>query len=570
MESARFPLICLVGVVLFFMYQAWDSEQQAPVNPPQAQSSEDFDTAVPGEDNDELPSLDQAPDASPAPEVADRARPNTSVVAATPTQAGDSLWITTDVMRLRVDARGGTISQVELLSYNTEADNDTPLTLLHRRQTSQFLAQTGLLGSDGDAPTHQANFALPAKAVTLADGQDQVSATLRWTGANGQVVDKTLTVHRGRYTVDVDYTVQATADWAVSPYIQFNTRNLQESSDGPPFIEQFNGVAWYAQKDGGDKYKFQKRQFEKLGEEPLDAGQTGGWLAVMQHYFLAAALPADDAAVRMVAKPAKQGGHLTQLIGSKRNVSADAPSEFGHRLYFGPKLQNRLGDVAPGLQLTVDYGLLTPLSEPLFWVLDRVHDIVRNWGVAIILLTLAIKLIFYKLSEAQYRSMAKMRKFAPRIQSIKDRYGDDREQMQKAMMDLYKKEGFNPLAGCWPMLVQFPVFIALYWVLLESVELRHAPFALWLQDLSAPDPFYILPVLFGVSMYFQQKLSGQAMTMDPMQQRIMTAMPIALTAFFAFFPSGLVLYWLVSNLWGIAQQWYIYRKLDGEGLGRKS
>ena len=562
MESARFPLICLVGVVLFFMYQAWQDDQQA-LQPAVEQSSL-IDTLP--EPDDELPSLDQAPDAAPD----STAAPAAPEVAATPAPSGASMIVTTDVMRVRLDAIGGTVSQVELLDYTTEAEGDVPLAVLHRRQTGQFLAQTGLLGSGGNAPTHQATFALPARVLNLQDGQDSISATLRWTGTDGQTVDKRFTFHRGRYTVDVDYVVSASAEWAVSPYVQFNTRNLQESTDGPPFIEPFNGVAWYEQKDGGDKYKFQKRQFEKLGEEPLDASQTGGWLAVMQHYFFAAALPAEGEAVRMVAKPARQGGQLTQLIGSKRTVSADVPAEFGHRLYFGPKLQNRLADVAPGLQLTVDYGLLTVLSEPLFWVLDRVHDIVANWGVAIILLTLAIKLIFYKLSEAQYRSMAKMRKFAPRIQSIKDRYGDDREQMQKAMMDLYKKEGFNPLAGCWPMLVQFPVFIALYWVLLESVELRHAPFALWLQDLSAPDPFYILPVLFGVSMYFQQKLSGQAMTMDPMQQRIMTAMPIALTAFFAFFPSGLVLYWLVSNLWGIAQQWYIYRKLDNEGLGRKA
>ena len=561
MESARFPLICLLGVVLFFMYQAWQADQK-PAEPV-ATTAPLIDEL--GELEDDLPSIDQAPAAAAEADPA----PRNPEVAATPVASGKHLLVTTDVMRVRIDAQGGTVSQVDLLDYATEAEGDVPLSLLHRRSNGQFLAQTGLLGSGSDAPTHQANFALPGKTLRLQDGQDSVTATLRWTGADGQIVDKAFTFYRGRYAVDVNYAVQSPADWAVSPYVQFNTRNLQESTDGPPFIEPFNGVAWYAQKDGGDKYKFQKRPFEKLGEEPLDASQTGGWLAVMQHYFFAAALPPIDEAVRLVAKPAKQGGQVTQLIGAMRNVVAETPVEFGHRLYFGPKLQNRLGDVAPGLQLTVDYGLLTVLSEPLFWVLDRVHDIVANWGVAIILLTLAIKLIFYKLSEAQYRSMAKMRKFAPRIQSIKDRYGDDREQMQKAMMDLYKKEGFNPLAGCWPMLVQFPVFIALYWVLLESVELRHAPFALWLQDLSAPDPFYILPVLFGVSMYFQQKLSGQAMTMDPMQQRIMTAMPIALTAFFAFFPSGLVLYWLVSNLWGIAQQWYIYRKLDNEGLGRK-
>lgn len=553
MESARFPLFCLLGVVLFFLYQAWEDDHAPP--PPVVQSLGDTATG------DDVPSLDDAPTAEVAPADVTPAQ--------APATTAPSMLVTTDVMRVRIDADGGTLSQVELLNYGVTADNEQPLPVLFRRADGRFVAQTGLLASGGTAPTHQARFELPAARAELQEGQDSVTVALRWSDDSGRTVVKTLTFHRSRYVVDVDYAVESSSDWTVSPYVQFATQNLQNNSDGPPFIEQFNGVAWYEQKDGGDKYKFAKRRFANLAEEPLALNQTGGWLAVMQHYFFAAALPPAGETVRLAAKPAQSGGQVTQLIGEKRAVPAGQALDFGHRLYVGPKLQDRLSDVAPGLQLTVDYGLLTPLSEPLFWVLDRVHDVVGNWGVAIILLTLAIKLIFYKLSEAQYRSMAKMRKFAPRIQSIKDRYGDDREQMQKAMMDLYKKEGFNPLAGCWPMLVQFPVFIALYWVLLESVELRHAPFALWIQDLSAPDPLFILPVLFGVSMYFQQKLSGQAMTMDPMQQKIMTAMPIALTAFFAFFPSGLVIYWLVSNLWGIGQQWFIYRKLDAEGLGRK-
>ena len=237
-------------------------------------------------------------------------------------------------------------------------------------------------------------------------------------------------------------------------------------------------------------------------------------------------------------------------------------------MYVGPKLQQELAAIAPGLELTVDYGLLTPISEPLFWLLERFHRWTGNWGAAIILLTLAVKLLMYKLSEAQYRGMAKMKKYAPRIQELKERYGDDRERMHKAMMELYKKEKFNPLAGCWPLLVQFPVFIALYWVLLESVELRQADFALWLNDLSSPDPFYVMPVLFGITMYIQQKLSGNV-AMDPMQQRVMNMMPVMLTVFFAFFPVGLVLYWFVSNLIGIAQQWYITRKLAQEGLSHR-
>jgi YidC/Oxa1 family membrane protein insertase len=246
-------------------------------------------------------------------------------------------------------------------------------------------------------------------------------------------------------------------------------------------------------------------------------------------------------------------------------VPAGAEHAFSTRLYLGPKLQGSIGELAPGFELTLDYGILTALAKPLFWVLEQFHKLTGNWGWAIVLLTLAVRTAMYKLSEAQYRSMAKMKKYAPKIQDIKERYADDRERLQKAMMDLYKKEGFNPLAGCWPLLVQMPVFFALYWVLLESVELRQAPFALWMQDLSAPDPYYVLPLLYGLTIFIQQKLSGQQM-MDPMQQKIMNVMPIALTAFFVFFQSGLVLYWLVSNCVGIAQQWYITRKLEKEGL----
>ena len=228
-----------------------------------------------------------------------------------------------------------------------------------------------------------------------------------------------------------------------------------------------------------------------------------------------------------------------------------------------------IGAVAPGLELAVDYGILTPIAEPLFWLLDKFHKLTHNWGFAIILLTLAVKGLMYKLSEAQYRSMAKMKKFAPRIAELKERYGDDRERMSKEMMNLYKKEGFNPLAGCWPLIVQFPVFMGLYWVLLQSVELRQAPFALWINDLSAADPYFVLPVLFGISMFVQQKLSGNTAA-DPMQQKVMQIMPIMITAFFAFFPAGLVLYWFVSNLTGITQQWYITRKLEKQEALRKA
>jgi YidC/Oxa1 family membrane protein insertase len=315
--------------------------------------------------------------------------------------------------------------------------------------------------------------------------------------------------------------------------------------------------------------------FEDIAEQSLNAEQLGGWMAMTQHYFLGAIIPPQDAPASYFARPknvpgTRLPGYAVGYVGARNRVAAGERAVLETDLFLGPKLRDQLAAVAPGLPLTVDYGLLTVIAQPLFWVLDKLHAVVGNWGWAIILLTVMIKLAFYKLSETQFRAMARMRKFAPRIQQLKEQYGDDRQKLQSKMMDLYKKEGFNPLGGCWPLLVQMPVFIALYWVLRESVELRHADFMLWITDLSSPDPLYLLPVAFGITMFVQQKLSSSSMTMDPMQQRLMQVMPVGLSVFFAFFPAGLVLYWFVNNLLSIAQQWYIYRKLDHEGLGHKS
>jgi YidC/Oxa1 family membrane protein insertase len=409
-----------------------------------------------------------------------------------------------------------------------------------------------------------------AGSYALADGADTIEVPLEFTDAQGRRIVKTWRFQRGSYVVELSQRIINTAAEPVTanPYVQL-WNDPFSAGEAPPFTATFSGVGLYEQKNGaGSSYRFRKVSFKDLPEEAVDVRQTGGWLAMLQHYFFVAVLPPQDEDATLIAKPSSTRGHLGQYVGAPREVAPGAEQDFTSRLYLGPKLQRELAAVAPGLELTIDYGLLTPIAEPLFWLLDWLHRITRNWGAAIILLTFAVKLAMFKLSEAQYRGMAKMKKYAPRIQELKERYGDDRERLHKAMMELYKKEKFNPLAGCWPLLVQFPVFIALYWVLLESVELRQADFALWLNDLSSPDPYYVMPVLFGISMFVQQKLSGNV-AMDPMQQRVMNIMPVMLTVFFAFFPVGLVLYWFVSNLIGIAQQWYITRKLEREGLSHR-
>lgn len=556
MENRRFLLICVLGVLLYFAWQAWQRDHAPQPQAVAAAELPDSEAEAPADEDEPLaPSAPSSPAAD-----SDSRQPD----------ADARVIARTDVLEVELSTRGGALRRVALLDYPVSKDRpDLPVELITDRNGRLFVIQGGMTTPAGALASHRDLFE-PVGGLRheLADGADQLTVTLRRVLADGSEVLRHYRFTRGSYQVGVRTELRnAGIARTVSPYWQLWREDFSLGSE-PPFIQSFSGVGIYEQKPGSDSYRFRKYTAEDLAEEPVRIAQTGGWITMMQHYFLAAVIPPADEALQFSAQPARTRGYLARYLGQAREVAPGEQAVFEQRLYIGPKLQDRLGDIAPGFELTVDYGILTPIAELLFTVLSLLHDLLGNWGWAIVALTVLVKASLYKLSEAQYRSMAKMRKFAPRIQAIKERYGDDRERMQKAMMELYKKEGFNPLAGCWPMLVQFPVFIALYWVLIESVELRQAPFVLWLDDLTAPDPYFVLPVLFGASMYLQQRLSGTTMTMDPMQQRIMHAMPILLTAFFAFFPVGLVLYWVVSNLIGIAQQWYILRKLEREGLKR--
>lgn len=562
-------LFAALAGVLFLMYQAWqkDYPQQQAQAPSASPLASPLDS-VPGEtsattssgDDEGVPSLGASADApgSVPPVQGERGE-------AVSAQPGQTIEITTDVYRVSIDLAGGDIRRLELLDYPiAKAHPDQPLPLLNDELPHFFVLQSGLVSNAGSAPDHNTVYQAERSRYTLAEQDEDLVVPLRWTGAGGLTVEKVYRFTRGSYEVNLLYRVSNdTAEQRqLSPYLRM-WRTPNKAGEEPPFIKSFIGAAVYT-RDSDGQYKYKKYDAGDLEKESVTLEQQGGWLGMLQHYFVAAVLPEPTELNRFYLRPGKRFGFIGEYVGERVDVAPQAGREINLRLYMGPKLQQELETVAKGLELTVDYGLLTPISQPLFWVLDKLHGLTGNWGWSIILLTLLIKLAFYKLSEAQYRSMARMKKFAPRIQSIKERYADDRERLHQAMMDLYKKEGFNPLAGCWPMLVQFPVFIALYWVLLESVELRQADFALWINDLSSPDPLYVLPVLFGISMYLQQKLSGQAMTMEPMQQRIMTIMPIGLAIFFAFFPAGLVLYWFVSNLVGIIQQWVITKRLEHE------
>ncbi|MGB1581033.1 MAG: membrane protein insertase YidC [Nevskiales bacterium] len=572
MENRRFVLLCILAVILFLMYRAWQEDYgPKPQTAQQAVPEAATATQSPDAINDDLQALPQgaAPELDNAPEQVNGQQATASV------RAEKIVSVRTDKLRVDIDSQGGSIQRVELLGIPVSKDQpEQNLQLLQNRPPFFFVAQSGLLAQGSSAPDHRSPYQTTAERYSLNEAQPKRDVRLTWQDGQRQVT-KVYAFDYDSYEIELRHEVKngAAEPWQLSPYVRFWRTPKTEGSE-PPFIQSFFGVGWYEQKEGGENYRFTKLAADDLSDEPLKAQQTGGWLAMLQHYFMAVAIPPAAGTTTYFAKPKNLPGEIGAFeggyVGQQVVVPAGGEHVFTERLYIGPKLQGRLDEIAPGLQLSIDYGILTVLSEPLFWVLDKLHGLTGNWGWAIILLTLAIKAAFYKLSEHQYRAMARMKKFTPRIQSLKERYADDREGMQKAMMDLYKKEGFNPLGGCWPMLVQIPVFIALYWVLLESVELRQADFALWLTDLSSPDPYYVLPVLFGISMWAQQKLSGTAMTMDPMQQRMMTIMPIALTGFFAFFPAGLVLYWLVSNLIGIAQQWFITRRLEAEEEAKKA
>ncbi len=466
----------------------------------------------------------------------------------------DTVRVTTDVLDVEIPLAGGNIRQADLLEHTMAIDNDTPFRLLGNRDPL-FVAQIGLVGDNAEAPGHSAAWQAGADTYRLEGGQDQLEVPLRWSTATGVTVTRRYIFERDSYVVRVVHDVENASGEPWRGY-QYSQLRRTTETEGPGFL----GAASYT---GGVIYspaeKFQKISFGDMEDEDLSRNIADGWLAMIQHYFLAAWVPPRDTTLRYYSRVSR-GEYILGQSAPWQVVAAGETGRFENRLFVGPKEQDRLADVAEGLQLAVDYGWLTIISKPLFIALDWIHDIVGNWGWSIILLTLGIKLVFYKLSETSYRSMARMRKLQPEMQKLRERYSDDKQRMNQELMTLYKKEKVNPLGGCLPILIQIPVFIALYWVLLESVELRQAPWVLWINDLSVRDPFYVLPLLMGATMFIQQKLNPAPM--DPIQQKIMMGLPLVFTVFFVFFPAGLVLYWVTNNSLSILQQWVITRRIE--------
>ncbi len=471
--------------------------------------------------------------------------------------------VTTDVLNVEIDLTGGTVISARLLAYPVIlSEPEIKVNLFTQQGDHIFIAQSGLL-SQASAPNHTSQYQTNRLDYKLASGADEIRVPLTWESPDGVRVSKTFIFKRDEYVIEVLYLLENNSGtvWTGSRYDQLQ-KSVSGDEDSGGFTNpgrySFRGIGFYSPQE-----KFEKVDFDEVAEEPFNRTFSGGWLAMIQHYFFAAWIPPENEQASYSTKELKSSRwprYIARDVSPQQQVAPGGRGEFSSRLYVGPKLQDRIPKVAPGLEHTVNYGIFTVFSKPLFWLLEKIHGVVGNWGWAIVLLTVLVKGAFFKLTEAQYRSMARMRKLQPRIDQLKERYGDDRQRMSQAMMEMYKKEKVNPLGGCLPIVVQIPVFIALYWVLLESVELRQAPFILWIVNLSDRDPYFVLPLLNAAFMFATQRLTPTA-GMDPMQRKMMNMMPLVFSVMFAFFPAGLVLYWATNAGLSLAQQYYITRKI---------
>jgi YidC/Oxa1 family membrane protein insertase len=561
MDNPRLYLWIALALLVWMNIIQWDRDFGQPAPAPVAATATNTgeaaaEPATPA--GSQLPALPAAADAVPgAPAVAEA--PAAATVAGA-NLAAPRVRVVTDVLDIDISLQGGDLLRADIVQYpKDKKPGSPPVRLLTTDDATFGVVRSGLRAADGRAePTHLVTYTTPATEYRLAQGQQELRVPLTWTDGQGITVMKTYVFKPGLYSIDVTYDVQnaSATDWKAASYLQF-VRHIyaQERSMFDVESYAFRGPAFY------DGQKYRKLDVEDSDDLAIRTTFTNGWVAEMQHHFVSAAVPPQGEAYDFAFQK-EQNHSLISYRGPLKLVAAGSSATFTEKLFVGPKLQDQLRAVGPKLELTVDYGKLTILADPLFWLLRQVHRFVQNWGLAIIIVTILLKLLFYKLTETSGRSMAKMRAIAPRIKSIQERYKEDREQLAKQMMELYKREKINPVAGCLPILVQIPVFLAFYWVLLESVEMRQAPFFGWIQDLSSKDPYFILPILMGFGMFAQFKLNPAPP--DPMQAKMFALMPVIMTVMMAWFPAGLVLYWLTNTLLSIAQQWNINRVVELE------
>ncbi len=521
-------------------------------------------TAAPGDgtpDGSDVPAVDSSAavaerSAEDLPSLAAPEEESASTDVASP----DSIVrVYTDTLQVAIDLQGGDIIEVALPRYLADIDDpDTPFVLLENNTRRVYVAQSGLIGPDGIDTNGRATYRSRQSRYELGD-DDELVVDLQWQDGGDVSVTKRFTFTRNSYVIDVDHIVDNDSDerWQANLFgqIKRDSSAPPQADSGGMGMQPFLGAATTTPDD-----RFKKFDFEDMRDEPFRAQLEGSWIAMIQHYFLSAWIPDPSRTHTYSTRVTRSGFNIAGFTSPAIIVDSGQQGSVSARFYAGPKDQYKLREISPFLDLSVDYGWLWWIAQPLFWLLTKIHALVGNWGVAIILLTVLIKAVFFKLSATSYRSMANMRRVQPKLQDIREQYAEDKQKQSQAMMELYRKEKINPMGGCLPILVQMPVFIALYWVLLESVELRHAPFMLWIDDLSVMDPYFVLPLLMGASMFFMQKLNPPPP--DPMQAKIMQWLPVVFTFFFLWFPAGLVLYWVVNNVLSMAQQYVITRQIE--------
>jgi len=563
MDNIRFVLVMAMLMISYMLWESWQIDYG-----PKPQAIVSDKPVVTGAQG--LAASDQTGGQVSADQ-------NSNAAIAIATVADKIITVKTDVFTVEIDTNGGTVRNLDLVQYPHEKENTvvnkayaliglkapekdlSPIRLFDNNPEKLFLAQSGLVANESSAtaPDHHAAFSAEKTSYVLAEGEETLSVPLGWTDEQGLRVTKTFIFKRGSYSIALEEKVlnQSAKPWSGRMYDQL-LRVEHSDKNNNNFIRTYSGGVVYTDKD-----KFKKIKYDAMADN-LSIVAQGGWSGMIQHYFASAWIPPVDQENHFYTKELNDSRYVIGSYSPDTTVPVNSEAVFKSQLFAGPKIQPMLEATAPGLELTVDYSWLTVIAKPIYWMLNKIHGYVGNWGLAIIGITFFIKLLFFKLSKASYQSMAKMRKIQPRLKELQERYGEDRQKFNTEMMSMYKREKVNPLGGCLPIMVQIPVFISLYWVLIETVELRQADFLLWIQDLSAQDPFYLLPIVYGITMKIQQGLNPAPI--DPLQAQVMKLFPIIFTVFFLFFPSGLVVYWICNNSLSIIQQWYITKHILAE------
>lgn len=541
LDYIRYSLYAILIVISMFLYQIWEKEHAPAVKDVLQKTSTETQSYIPEISQNQVI---QKTEPAPLPSVINHE---------------STIRVKTDVLDVQIDTLGGNIIGVELPNYQEKLHSNQPFVLLNNQADTRYIAQSGLLGSNGpDTNKGQAVYTSQQSEYGLANNQNEMQVKLNWKNDHGLVIAKIFTFKRNSYQIDVSYHIEnhSNAAWTGNTYLQ-----LMRKNNPPPNTQGLVNFATYfgAAISSPDK-RFKKISFDEMTKQNINQTITDGWAAMIQHYFVSAWVPDVKQTSQYFSKITNDGLYTIGMIGPMISVPQQQSVDTHATFYAGPAIADQLEKASPSLKLTIDYGWFWFISGIIFWMMQHIYNVIGNWGWSIVIVTLIIKLMFYHLSAKSYRSMSGLKKLQPKINVLKERFGDDKQKFTQATLELYRKEKVNPMSGCLPILIQIPVFIGLYWVLIESVQLRHAPFILWINDLSIKDPYYVLPVLMGLSMFLQQRLNPPPA--DPIQAKVMMLMPVIFTVLFINFPAGLMLYWFVNNTLSFLQQWYIMRSME--------